>query len=451
MNPQDDKALIAAPQQTETKSVTKFTAEHGREVGLPSPEAVNYMMSVANLLLNSSLITGDMGTTPEKVKANALAKMLVGHELQMQPMEALQDIDIVRGKVFVRYPQLINQIILRGFKWKWVERSNERAALEVTRPGQEPELFEFTIADAKMAGLTGGDSQYAKRPRVMLSARVVSEAYRMTGGRSNVYAPEEKSEVLASEPNEPESQAAPENGTQFKVGRKSAKTQAPNEVSSEPQSETGGGASPEDNPAPSVQTLSVQTSDKPPFDPTPESEPPLLKIVTKPVPAKPSDAPVLVTVKGIPDAKVHDYLRGFLNVTKVPKTHPNMAAAVEYLASLDPLLVLRDPYALGVDLRDWMNGEPFWGEKLSPSDLRAWLRVLARGGFKIAGQFREAVMEDGQPSQIIAQWEEAGMDLQTCSQDDIESALAPNASGPHSPAEALASAHIENPFAKLRS
>ncbi len=458
MTPQDEKALVAAPQQTETKAVTKFTAEHGKEVGLPSPEAVNYMMSVANLLLNSSLITGDMGTTPEKIKANALAKMLVGNEMHMQPMEALQDIDIVKGKIFIRYPQLINQLILRGFTLKWIERTHTKAALEVTDPTgiMGVEVFEFSIEDAKMAGLLygGNDSQYSKRPRVMLTARVVSEAYRSTGGRSNVYTPEEKQEIFASEPESQDSAAEPEK--QFRVGRKTK--QSPVEVSSEPPLEGEGvpsvGAESPSHNAVIGQGIAealnrgedptgrrVQNSDKPPFDPTPQSEPPLIKTVAKP------DSASVIPMMSIPDAKVQDFLRGFLNVTKVPKSHPNLLAALEYLASLDPLVVLRDPYALGVDLRDYMHDKPLYCEKMWPSDLRAFLRVLARGGFKLATRFREAAMEAGQPTKILAEWEEAGMDLNTCLPEDIEAGLA--ALGPHSTAEP-ASEGPENLFAKMR-
>jgi len=89
------------------KAVTKFTAEHAREVGLPSPEAVNYMMSIANMLLNSALITLDMALPDNEigrlkgmghdadqisalrnnyVRSNAMAKMLVGHEMGIDPM-----------------------------------------------------------------------------------------------------------------------------------------------------------------------------------------------------------------------------------------------------------------------------------------------------------------------------------------------------------------------------
>ena len=204
--PEQTQELVPAP-APEARAVTKFTAEHGMEVGLPSPEAINYMMSVAKLVSNSALVTKDMGVG-DQVKSNALAKMLIGHEMGMKPMESLQEIDIVKGKIFLRYPTLLNEIMKRGFKWRWMERSNTRAAMQITRPGEEPELFEYTIEDARMAGMMYPDSQYYKRPRVMLSARVISEVYRNTGGRSNVYTPEEKSEVLELEP--ADTPAAPE-------------------------------------------------------------------------------------------------------------------------------------------------------------------------------------------------------------------------------------------------
>lgn len=211
----------------EMRTMTKFTADHAREVGLPSPEAINYMMSVANMLVNTALVGKDMGLSKDQllryremglnpdqimeadtkaIKANAMAKMLVGHELNppVPPMAALQEIDIVKSKVFMRYPNLITQMEAKGYRVEEVERTHSRAAIQVTKPGQNPQLFEFTIEDAKMAGLTssyqsGEKSQYEKRPRVMLWARVVSEAYRATGGRGGTYTPEEKHEILNSD------------------------------------------------------------------------------------------------------------------------------------------------------------------------------------------------------------------------------------------------------------
>jgi hypothetical protein len=214
------------------RAVTKFTAEHAHEVGLPSPEAVNFMMSVASLLIDSTLVTQDMGNDPKTVKANAMAKMLVGHEMGIQPMASMQDIDIVKNKVFVRYPQLIDQMLKKGFSLKWVERSNERAALEVTRPGMDAELFEFTIEDAKRAGLMAGSkpeyNQYLLRPRIMLTARVASEAYRTTGGRGNVYTPEEKAEIVSNstmgEPTQDDAARVDALNAQYHVGLKEKPT-----------------------------------------------------------------------------------------------------------------------------------------------------------------------------------------------------------------------------------
>lgn len=201
MTPQNENNTTLVPAQAvpeTTKAVTRFTAEHGREVGLPSPEAVNYMTSIANLLTRSALITPDMGTDPEQIKANAIAKMLVGRGLGItDPMQALQDIYIVKGKIFIGYPQMIGVMLRRGFRLEWLERSEKRAALKVEPPANYPmlpETFEFTIEDAQKAGLVRDGSQYRIRPRVMLTARVVSEAYRTTGGGS-VYDPGEREEI----------------------------------------------------------------------------------------------------------------------------------------------------------------------------------------------------------------------------------------------------------------
>lgn len=209
-----------------TKASTReITADHARELGLPSPEAINYMSNISKLIINSALITGDMicGTcqgkgqsydrdrrqyvqcrecegefNEAKVQANAMAKMLVGHEMEIPAIQALQEVDIVKGRIFVRYPQLLSQMMRKGFKLDWVERSNSRAALKVTPPKDYPmeeETFEFTMSDAAAAGLSDSD-QYKKRPRIMLASRVISEAYRATGGQSRVYTPEEKDEIL---------------------------------------------------------------------------------------------------------------------------------------------------------------------------------------------------------------------------------------------------------------
>ncbi len=203
------------------KAIVKYGAEHGQEVGLPSPQAINYMMSVAKLITSTALVGQGMGLSKmqkeemakagftamqvyekdqEVIQANTFAKMLVAQEMKppIPPLLAQNDIDIVKGKVFVRYQQVIAMIEAKGYKIKQIERSATRAAIEITRGDEPPREFEFTIEDAKTAqlikrGYNNEPSQYELRPRVMLWSRLMSETNRAIGN-NGVYTAEEREE-----------------------------------------------------------------------------------------------------------------------------------------------------------------------------------------------------------------------------------------------------------------
>lgn len=222
MNPTEEAGVVET-----SKALTKFGPAEAQEIGLPSPSALNFMFSTANMLYSSALVTKDMGLSKDQVArlqqfgvtgadledrdrkavvSNMMGKMLVGRELGMDPIASLQDVDIVKSKIFIRYPQLHRLIEEKGWDLEEIERSNTRAAIKLTHKTKKPRTFEFTIEDAKMAGLTkrggyNGDSpsQYELRPRVMLWSRVISEAYRATGGKGSIYTPEEKQEILREE------------------------------------------------------------------------------------------------------------------------------------------------------------------------------------------------------------------------------------------------------------
>lgn len=222
MNPTEEAGVAET-----SKALTKFGPSEAQEIGLPSPAALNFMFSTANMLYSSALVTKDMGLSKDQVArlqqfgvtgadleerdrkavvSNMMGKMLVGRELGMDPIASLQDVDIVKSKIFIRYPQLHRLIEEKGWDLEEIERSNTRAAIKLTHKTKKPRTFEFTIEDAKMAGLAkrGGynndsPSQYELRPRVMLWSRVISEAYRATGGKGSIYTPEEKQEILREE------------------------------------------------------------------------------------------------------------------------------------------------------------------------------------------------------------------------------------------------------------
>ncbi len=410
MNPTEEQGVVAEV----GKALVKFTAVHAHEVGLPSPEAINFMFKLAGMLSCSALVGKDMGLSKDQVSrlrefgvtgeelekrdqtavvANGMGKMLVGRELGIEPMAAWLDIDIVKAKIFIRYPQLHRLIEEKGWELEELERSHTRAAIKLTHKEKKPRTFEFTIEDAKMAGLTkrGGynndsPSQYELRPRVMLWSRVISEAYRATGGKGSVYTPEEKQEIMREEVRdalaEPESRAPeadpyavalPEPALLKEVPKpaaeilKSEKTPEAHEVrvegpdtsahagagSSAPgqqPGETGGAAAAAPSQAGTSGEAALMT-------PTPEA-----KVREMPKPKiDPRVGPLMAEIEKVLPVKtrkkiVEEYLRGYFNTgdIKAVLADPRMLDALRILQALatsdqwkTPLA--GDPHKIGVD------------------------------------------------------------------------------------------------------
>lgn len=462
MTPQnsDSKELALV----DSGSTTRFTAEHGQEIGMPSPQAINYMMSIANMLISSALIGKDMGLSKDQIqqlekwgitglelekrqnlaiKANAMAKMLVGREFipPIPPMAALREIDIVKNKVYVEYPHLVAQMEAKGYEVVDVERTHERAAIELRHATKQTRTFEFTIDDAKRAGLTkrggyNGDSpsQYELRPRVMLYSKVISEAYRATGGRAGTYTPEEKREIIAEQIHELlEDGSAPVNGKKeenpYFVGTKPA---GEPEITTRPNATVnpGGESTPaqlepsapvehartaeasskaSDLPAPAEragngaagepQTVSSNTSATP-------SRPDLASGVPSPAPLASVGAPAAVVstskvvpiritdatdkiAKLLPDPKQRDkvlnhFLGGFFNVSnakKITKSDPRLVPALAILSALaDKYMtqLMADPHGAGLmATAGWRGLEKYMDKLAWPEDCRELARAIA--------------------------------------------------------------------------
>ena len=116
-------------------------------------------------------------TKSGNVEATTLAVILKGAELGIAPMASLQSIYMVEGKVQLS-AELMRAVMLRaGFTIQRKVHTAERCVLVVTRPGQQPEEFEWTMADAQRARLTEKDN-WKKYPRAMLFARCSADAGR---------------------------------------------------------------------------------------------------------------------------------------------------------------------------------------------------------------------------------------------------------------------------------
>lgn len=127
------------------------------------------------------------GMFPDTKKAEeALAKILMGRDLGLSPTQALNGIHVVKGKPQLHYATMGGFVRAReGYDYRKKHHDAEKCVLEFTRDNWatvEGES-EFSIEDAKTAGLefktsSGADSNWTKRPKVMLFARALSQGVR---------------------------------------------------------------------------------------------------------------------------------------------------------------------------------------------------------------------------------------------------------------------------------
>ena len=224
--------------------------DQGREVGLPTPETINFMMAVAEQLVGSALCTPDMLkfngpaalytelqlTARQIVKANAMAKMLAGYEMGIPAIEALRTVHVVKGKIFVAYEKLLSIMHAKGYQTKWIKADTTQAVLNVWHPdgrlGPDGYTTSFDEAKATAAGLnrdfdSGEKSMYSKRPDVMYRARCASDAYRVVGAGPTLYTFEEEREVAASMERDEDAPSQPKPEATAPEGKYTAKPKAP--------------------------------------------------------------------------------------------------------------------------------------------------------------------------------------------------------------------------------
>src|SRR4051812_45171051 len=108
-----------------------------------------------------------------KDAAQAVVKVLAGRELGIPPIAAMTGVFIVKGRVTLG-ANLIAALIKRHPKYdlRVVELTNERCEISFLQDGEQIGTSEFTIQDAKQAGLSGDNWRHY--PRNMLYARAVS-------------------------------------------------------------------------------------------------------------------------------------------------------------------------------------------------------------------------------------------------------------------------------------
>jgi hypothetical protein len=142
---------------------------------LPSASEYETYIKLAEQFMES-------GFLPSAIKkpAQALAIMLMGRELGLQPMQSLRMLHVIEGKPGMSAELILARFRQAGGRYRWLEKTDKCARIQLVAPGNPDdwaEEFEFTIEEARRAEVTGKQN-WKKYPAAMLRARVASLAVR---------------------------------------------------------------------------------------------------------------------------------------------------------------------------------------------------------------------------------------------------------------------------------
>lgn len=161
------------------------------------PQTFDGKFQMAQVLAQSGLLPAGLNT-PQKV----CVALEWGHELQLSPMVAVNNIAVINGKPTLS-ADIMAAVVKRSPEYggiKWLQQNEKVAECEITRilSNGEKEVItsKFTIEDAEKAGLLGRDN-WRKYPRRMLKHRCQSYGLRdmFPDILAGLYTPEEMESV----------------------------------------------------------------------------------------------------------------------------------------------------------------------------------------------------------------------------------------------------------------
>lgn len=138
-------------------------------------QSLSELIEFATLLSKSELIPSGYKGKPE----NILTAIQLGQEIGLKPLQSLQSIYVVNGKPTLYGDAMIalvrNHPDFEDIK-EWQE--GDTAYCEVKRKGQTPCLRQFSMEDARLAGLTTRNPVWKAYPKRMLQMKARGFALR---------------------------------------------------------------------------------------------------------------------------------------------------------------------------------------------------------------------------------------------------------------------------------
>jgi len=153
-----------------TRPEPKAQLVAGGNVAAIIPRSLEETFRLAGAIATSGLAPNTLNT-PEKV----MVAIIAGAELGMPPFQSLQSFAVINGRPAIWGDGLIAVVRSHGFKVReWLEGEGDDmvAHCEVTRPDSGEVIpGEFSVADAKKAGLWGKSGPWQTSPKRMLKMR----------------------------------------------------------------------------------------------------------------------------------------------------------------------------------------------------------------------------------------------------------------------------------------
>jgi hypothetical protein len=138
-----------------------------------------------------------------KSMPEALSVLLLAQAEGLHPAAAAMAYGVIHGRPTRKADAILARFQKSGGSIKWIKYSDEVCSATFSHPqGSLPEPVTWTMEMAKAKGLTAKNENYAKYPRQMLSARVISEGVRkcFPGATGGMYTPEEAEDMPREAP-----------------------------------------------------------------------------------------------------------------------------------------------------------------------------------------------------------------------------------------------------------
>lgn len=138
-------------------------------------EEAQQIHNIAKALATTSFVPKTMQGRPDEITGAILA----GREIGLDPMTALQSIDLIDGRPAIRANTQRGLAMAAGVQFQVESASDTRVVMRAKGPGQDSwTTVEWPLDRAKKMGLTSKQN-WQKMPQAMLIARATSELCRL--------------------------------------------------------------------------------------------------------------------------------------------------------------------------------------------------------------------------------------------------------------------------------